>query len=286
MKKLYVFFLLASQLSYAQTTDGEVELAGFVLGQYRRTVHAQLGVPIEKRITDEGWVYEFHKLKPDTSVYALFKYPKWDTTRIYSIQVTGDSFDEMHAFRGIKLGDPKDKVHKTFGASSRTEIVEDPPLIIEYYDHKNYSFDINKDNGKLYGIQIYGRILEQKPKAAAPSLAPFKNAVLSKNEDSLISHVAPDVEFYKDGKVITYKTSARKEFKNPNSELVKHLIGDAGSLYYVFQTENAADVSEQRIYNKQNDVTTVYKFPSSKVLDEIVFTPHAGEWKVYEVRFR
>jgi hypothetical protein len=283
---LLVLIFLSHALFAQQAVEGEVELAGFVLGQYRRTVHAQLGAPIEKRVTSEGWIYEFHKLKPDTSVYALFKYPKWDTTRIYSIQLNGEKFEEMKPFRGLKLGAPKDMVHSTFGKSSRTEIVEDPPLIIEYYDHHNYSFDIDKETGTLYGIQIYGRILEQKPQVPAPSLAPFRNAVLSKNEDSLISTVAPDVEFYKDGKVVSYKMGVRKEFSDKTSDLVKFILGDANSLLYVFATEKAADVPEQRVYNKSNDVTTVYKFPSSKVLDEIVFIPHAGQWKVYEVRFK
>jgi hypothetical protein len=286
MKKLFAALLFLSQGISAQVIDGEIELAGFVLGQYRRTVHMELGAPIERRITDEGWLYEFHKIKSDTSVYALFKYPKWDTTRIYSIQLNGNEFEEMHPFRGLKLGAKKEIVHQVFGNSSRTEMVDDPPLVIEYYDHKNYSFDIDKTENTLFGIQIYGRILEQKPRVPEPSLEPFKNAVISKNADSLIKHVAPDVELYKEGKVITYKFGARKEFRERQSELVKNLIGETGSLYYVFQTEKAADVPEKRVYNKDNEITTVYKFPTSKILDEIVFLPHAGHWKVYEVRFK
>jgi hypothetical protein len=285
MKQLFVLFLF-TQGVLAQTIDGETELAGFVLGQYRKTVHSELGTPIERRITDEGWLYEFHAIKPDTSVYALFKYPHWDTTRIYSIQLNGEAYEEMQPFKGIKLGEQKQKVHQIFGNSSRTEMVEDPPLVVEYYDHKNYSFDIDKNYNTLFGIQIYGRILEQKPSAPLPSLHSFKNAVLSKNVDSLICNIAPDVEFYHSDRVITYKVGARKEFSNRNSELVKHLIGETESIWYVFEVEKAVEVPEQRVYNKENEVTTVYKFPTSKVLNEIVFIPHAGKWKVYEVRFR
>ncbi|HYC84141.1 MAG TPA: hypothetical protein VEB86_02920 [Chryseosolibacter sp.] len=282
----FVLLFFAPRVFFAQGMDGEIELAGFLLGQYRNTVHHEFGKPFEKRISDEGWLYEFHALTPDTSVYALFKYPKWDTTRIYSIQLNGDKFDEMYPFKGLKLGAKKENVDKVFGTSTRTELVDDPPLIIEYYDHKNYSFDINRNLNTLYGIQIYGRILEQKPHANLPDLTPFKNAILSRNIDSLLMSIAPDVEFYHQGKVIRFTTGARREFANPNSDLVRHLLGETGSVWYAFEREKAQEVPEQRIYNKRNDVTTVYKFPASSVLSEIVFIPHAGKWKVYEIRFR
>ena len=287
MKRLLFFILFASQVAFSQVTDGEVELAGFILGQYRRTVHEQLGPPLERRKTEEGWIYEFHAIKPDTSVYALFKYPVWDTTRIYSIQLTGDQHpDELVGLRGIRLGTSIDEVTRVFGTPSKKEAVDDPPVDIHYYDHKNYSFDFDRNTGKLFGIQIYGRILEEKPLASSPELHSFRNAVLSKNVDSLISHIAPDAEFYKAGKVITYKVGARNEFENHESEMVKHLLSDSNSLLYVFRTEKASAVSERRIYNTKGDVTTVYKFPESQVINEIVFLPHAGRWKVYEVRFR
>lgn len=287
MKQLLAcIFLLLTEGVLAQRVEGEIELAGFLLGQYRNTVHSELGAPIERRISSEGWLYEFHKIKPDTSVYALFKYPNWDTTRIYSIQLTGDRYDDMVPFRGVRLGDGKDQVDRIFGPSTRTETVDDPPLVVEYYDHKNYSFDIDRTNNTLFGIQIYGRILEQKPHTHLPSLSAFRNAVLARNIDSLIMNIAPDAEFYHSGKVIRYCRSARKELSDPKSEMVRHLIGETNSVWYVFEKEKAAAVEEQRIYNKKNDVTTVFRFPTSSVLEEIVFIPHAGKWKVFEIRFR
>jgi|GEM_PF-2349250 len=286
MKPFFIALLFFAHGLFAQSVEGEIELAGFLLGQYRNTVHEEFGKPFERRVSEEGWLYEFHALKPDTSVYALFKYPKWDTTRIYSIQLNGDRFEEMHPFKGLKLGARKETVDKVFGISSRTELVDDPPLIIEYYDHKNYSFDIDRKLNTLYGIQIYGRILEQKPKAKLPSLEPFKRAILSRNIDSLLVNIAPDVEFYHQDKVIRFRTGARREFANSDSDMVKYLLGDECSVWHVFETEKAMEVPEQRIYNKKNEVTTVYKFPDSSVLNEIVFIPHAGKWKVYEIRFR
>jgi hypothetical protein len=286
MKPFFIALLFLAHCGFAQSIEGEIELAGFLLGQYRNTVHEEFGKPFERRISDEGWLYEFHALTADTSVYALFKYPKWDTTRIYSIQLNGDRFEEMYPFKGLRLGAKKETVDKVFGTSTRTELVDDPPLIIEYYDHKNYSFDIDRNLNTLYGIQIYGRILEQKPKATLPNLLSFKNAVLSRDVDSLLMNIAPDVEFYHHGKVTRFQTGARREFADRSSELVKLLIGETGSIWYAFEVEKAKDVPEQRIYNKKNDLTTVFKFPESSVLSEIVFVPHAGRWKVYEVRFR
>src|SRR5688500_6515916 len=109
MKQLFLVLIFFSQGVFAQSIDGEIELAGFILGQYRKAVHSQLGPPFETRKNDKGWIYEFHTIKPDTSVYVLFKYAVWDTTRIHSIQLTGDRYDEMVPFRGLKLGSPAEK---------------------------------------------------------------------------------------------------------------------------------------------------------------------------------
>src|SRR5687767_10969005 len=111
MRKLVFALLFFLPDAFAQEIEGETELAGFVLGQFRSNVYAQLGPPFQKTNNSEGWVYEFHKLKPDTSVYALFKYNPADTTRIYAIELVGDPYPQMQPFRGLKLGDKKEKVN-------------------------------------------------------------------------------------------------------------------------------------------------------------------------------
>jgi hypothetical protein len=285
MKKIIpLLLLLLNSVVYAQV-QGEVELAGFMLGQSRKSVYNELGPPIERRITDDKWVYEFHALHKDTSVYALFKYAAWDTASVYSIQVNGDHFPEMHTFRGVKLGTKAEDVFKVFGKSDEIEKVDDPPLTIHYYNHKNYSFEIDK-TGHLYGIQIYGKILNNKVKEGLPSLHGFHNAVVSKNIDSLLVHIAPDIEIYHGKNVYRIEGGARHEFHKHNSDFVKHMLGEANSVWYAFAKEFAEGHGELKHHGEGTQPTVVFKFFDSNILSELILIPHAGRWKVYEVRFR
>lgn len=286
MKKIFIVLLLMSQLATAQHVHigGEVELAGFLIGQYRRAVHHELGKPIESRVTDDKWIYEFHKLKPDTSVYALFKYAAWDTTRVYAIQVNGDKFDEMHAFRGLKLGASLDAVTKVFGKSNEVETVSDPPLNVHYYDNKNYSFEIDK-SGHLFGIQIYGKILSNKVTDKLASLHGFKNAVITKNVDSLMHYLSPDVEIISEHKELAIAGSARAEFTK-NTEFMHKLLGETNSVWYAFAKERVEGEGELKTFGEGNHHFTVFKFYESEVLSEVIFYPHAGKWKVFEIKFR
>ncbi len=285
MKKFaFAFLTCISQASLAQVS-GEVELAGFMLGQSRKSIHKELGAPIEKRMTDDQWLYEFHALHKDTSVYALFKYASWDTTRVYSIQVNGDHFPEMHTFRGVKLGAKAEEVFHVFGKSDEVEKVDDPPIMVHYYNNKNYSFEID-NTGHLYGIQIYGKILNNKPKAGLPSLHGFKHAISTKNLDSILVHITPDIEIYQGKNRYAIEGGARHEFHKPNSEFTRHMLGDTHSVWYAFAKELAEGQGEFKNHGEGMQSTVVYKFFDSSILSEIVLFPHAGKWKVYEIRFR
>lgn len=284
MKKFILFLVLCSLLANAQHVDGEVELAGFILGQYRKAIRHQLGKPIETRITEDKWLYEFHKLKPDTSVYALFKYPVWDTTRVYAIQINGKRYDEMHSFRGLKLGAPFEAVTKVFGKSHDTETVDDPPVVVHYYEHKNYSVEIDK-SGHLFGIQIYGKILNNKVNTKMASINGFRNAVISKNVDSLLHYLSPDVEIISGHKEIAITGAARDEFKK-STEFIHKLLGETNSVWYAFAKERAEGEAQLKTFGDSSDQFTVFKFYESEVISEMLFYPHAGRWKVFEIKFR
>jgi hypothetical protein len=284
MRKLALALLFFCPDLCAQQVEGETELAGFVLGQPRKNVHAQLGPPFERSTNAEGWVYEFHKLKPDTSVYALFKYNVADTSKIYAIELVGDPYPAMHPFKGLRLGDKKEKVHAALGKFERTETVDDPPVTTYYYNNENYSVDID-DKGLLFGIQIFGNILEHKP-VGHPSVRHFKEAVVKKNIDSLVAWLAPDVELHKAGKILTYTVGARAELANNNSDFTRLLLGEAGSAWYAFAKEYAEGTSESRLHPDLNQMIIVDKFFDSNTISEVVFRTHAGKWKVYEIFFR
>lgn len=284
MRKLLVVLVFILPEAFAQQVRGEVELAGFVLGQYRSTVHTTLGDPFQITRHEDGWISDFHALKKDTSVYVVFKYNAADTLRIYGIELVGDPYTDMHPFKGLKLGAPKDKVNQSLGAPDRTESIDDPPVTTLFYHHRNYSVDID-DRGLLFGIQIFGNILEQKP-SGAPSVKGFKNAIVTKNIDSLLFWMTPDVKIHKAGKIYQYSTSARNELTNLTSDFTGLLMNNAESVWFAFAKELADGTSESRLHPELGQTVMVDKFFDSAVLSEIVFKPHAGKWKVFEVKFR
>lgn len=270
--------------AFSQSTDGEIELAGFVLGQTRASVHRELGKPFQQSVQDDGWIFDFHTIKRDTSVYAVFKYRPADTTVIYGIELVGERWDDMHTFRGLKLGSARDKVNAALGKPDRIEKIEDPPVTTQYYNHRNYSVDID-NKGFLYGIQIFGSVLDKKP-SHDPSIKPFKQAIVSRNLDSLLMWMTPDVEIHKGGQIITYSRSARGELKQGDSQFTSLLLGDVNSVWAAFTKEFAEGTSESRLHPELNQMLLVDKFFDSNILSEIIFRPHAGRWKVYEIKFR
>jgi hypothetical protein len=261
-----------------------VELAGFVLGQYRKTVHASLGSPFQIKKHEDGWISDFHALKADTSVYAVFKYQASDTSRIYGIELIGDPDQEMHPFKGLKLGASKERVNQLLGQTDRTESIDDPPVTTQFYNHRNYSVDID-DRDLLFGIQIFGNILDQEP-VGDPSVIGFKNGIVTRNIDSVLYWMTPDVEIHKGGKVYQYTTGARRELSRSDSEFTLLLMGETNSVWFAFAKELADGTSGSRLHPTLNQTVMVDKFFDSSTISEIVFKPHAGKWKVFEIKFR
>ncbi|HYG04547.1 MAG TPA: hypothetical protein VD927_19000 [Chryseosolibacter sp.] len=286
MKQILFFTLfLSCYIASGQRILGEIELVGFLLGQHRHAVHAELGPPIEKRQTEDKWIYEFHKLTPDTSAYVLFKYPSWDTTRIYAIQISGDRYDHMHPFRGLKLGASLNEVTQVFGKSNDIETITDPPLAVHYFDQKNYSFEIDR-SGRLNGIQIFGKILSNPVEKKMATINGFREAVISKNVDSLLHYLSPDVKIIASGKETPFSGAAREEFKKANSPFVQKLLGEMNSVHYAFSKERAEGEGELKTFGEGNNTFTVFKFYDSEIISEILFYPHAGKWKVFQIHFR
>jgi hypothetical protein len=285
MKKILLFVVLGMQISHAQQITGEIELAGFQLGQLRTAIHHQLGAPIKKEITEDNWIYEFHLIKPDTSVYGLFKYAVWDTTRLYGFQLNGDSYEEMHPFKGFKIGSPKEQADHILGEVNHIKQIEDPPLTIQYYKDKNYSIEIDPD-GKIFGIHIFGDILETKPQQSKPTLHAFHHAIEKKNVDSLLATLAPDVIIHKKGAQLRYSGAAREEFKKTDTDFMKALLGATESVWYALAQERAEGTERTKTDETAHEKHEYFDFFDSSIISQIAYKPLAGKWRVSEITFR
>ena len=98
---------------------------------------------------------------------------------------------------------------------------------------------------------------------------------------------APDVEIYRKGEVIKYEKSVSIELRDKSR--MKSAILGPGGLKEALNRKDANEDFQLRMTEekgKQVKMYSVCRFPNSALLKEIVFTAHAGIWRVYEVSFR
>ena len=279
-----VSILLCTTAIGAQNPPSQIELNGFLLGQYKKVLDSTFGAPYEESRTEDGWLYRLYLLSEQSKAYMVVKFASHDEERIFSIQIAGNAKTHMTAFLGLRLGDDKSRAVEVLGRPS--EVRPDAELKLELYIYKgrNYSVEIDAD-GKISSIQIFGYEGFLEERKSMPRIEDLERCVLRKDTDCLISVLAPDFEAYKDKETYTFSTAARKELSNPHSPLLGLLLGESGSLRAVFTEERESGEPELRLY-KNGSSGVVFKFPNSKIIREIAYTFFAGKWRVWEIRFR
>jgi hypothetical protein len=276
----YIVFLLLVLLpcavSAGEQTDG---LNGFRLWQYKDAAEAYFGKPFAARDEEES-VFEVYPVTE--SSYMVFEYWQKYPQNMYSIQITGYP-TKMLPFKGLVLGDSKKKVVRALGKPDSTKKVEDPPVTINYYDDANYSVEIDAD-GRLYSIKLHvTNEFMSEAEVGFDDWDRFRNAVLAKDMKAILEMVRPDVEIFKDGKVI-YINKRYVDFrKSPESAFVQALIGDSDSVLKELKTTEPE--GEMRLAMGLG-VGQVFKFRDGKILKEIVLFPYNGKYRVYEIAFK
>lgn len=267
----------------------QIELNGFLLGQTQEAIGNALGRPSYDQKTSDGWIYRAYLLEKSPHAYMAFKFASQDLSRCIAIQINGDQTTAMQSFLGVKLGNPAEMISKVFGCPGEIEKIEvdNSPATVYRYKNRNYSFEFDQHN-KLSSIQLFG--FDGFPKVETgrpPEIEELKQCLKSRQPPCLINLLTSNVELYKQGKAYSFKKSARDELKDPASMLIKLLMNDPKSLRAVFVEEHLSGDPQMRIH--QGDTTearSVYKFPTSKIVTEVVYRTEAGRWKVFEVQFR
>jgi len=288
MKNLHlIFFLITSNILHSQDNPpSQMSLDGFYLSQYRYVFTNLYGKPLQIIKTEDGWIYEFFKVKPDTSVYILTKASSDDTTAIISIQINGEKYDEMIPFLGLKLGDDEKKVFNILGKYSEVTELDNPHVEVGFFKDRNYSIEINDDK-KLYGLRIFGFDgFKDLSDNEQPDLLLFKKAILAKDIESLSNMIMPNFKIFRNDEVYYYKDRIKKELSDSTSDIHKQLFNHENSLYNIFKEENPDNNMEIRLTMDPQRVMLVAKFPDSKFLKEIVFWGHVDRYKVWEISFK
>ena len=281
VQRMASLLLLSSFCFPTLATGLEVDLNGFRLQQFLDVADKSLGKPF-KTMDAGGMVANLYHL--DGDAYMVVGHLKKYEHNIALLQVTGKSSNVL-PFRGLALGDAKEKVVQVFGKPDKVEIEanENPKLTLYSYNGRNYSFEFDEQD-HLYSILIDTTSdLMTKTDNAESEWNDFKSALLSKDFVKILDTLKPDVEIYKSGKTLSIDTKYSEFQKNPNKEFIAALIGEKNSvLQEISQSE---PVQEFRLTEKIG-MGIVYKFPKGKILEEIVFFPFNGKYRVYEISFR
>jgi len=154
------------------------------------------------------------------------------------------------------------------------------------YGEQNFSLEFD-DKSRLISLMLWGyRGFSESP-CDMPKIEDLRLALKDQNHNKLGELLAPDVEIYRKGEVIKYEKSASIELRNQTR--MKSAIFGPGGLREALNRKDATEDFQLRLTEdkgKQINMYSVCKFPNSVLLKEIVFTAHAGIWRVYEVSFR
>ena len=297
---IFLLFFAATAVAQSTSPPSQLELNGIFLGQFKQVPERLFGRPLRTEKFEDGWTYRAYALNKDTGVYMAFKFSKDFPEEIYSLQIAGPP-DDLEAtvgesappFVGIRLGDSREKLLSVFGKPSKIEPESDWPVELWSYDGRNYSFEVNKQ-GRLSSIQIMGYDgFPGEPKDFPTDLTELKKCLSSAAAIRLEDHssgcladwIAPGIEIEVAGRSIYVKRPLRTELSDPNSEVMKKLVGKSGSLVSILENEKPEQDPKMRLSTVQS-FGAVTEFPKSKTLKEIVFHFISGKWRLWEVSFR
>jgi len=284
MKKnrtLLFFILFAGILFYTPiyAVTMQTDLNGFRLWQFKSVVETSIGKP-DKTLTTNNSNIEVYII--DDDCYMVFEYLKNYPENIFSIQITGFSEKNL-PFMGLEIGDDISKVISLLGKPSSTEVIESPKVTSYDYEGCNYTIEID-NNGKLYSIKIFiTKDMLTKSDNSFKSWDELKSAIVAKDINKIITLLRPDVEIYKNNKVVSIDKKHSDFISNRDSSFDDIFIGEHGSI--LEEINSSEPEAELRIHEKIG-VGEVYKFYKGKILEEIVFYPYSGVDRVYEIKFR
>jgi hypothetical protein len=289
VKLVVNFFVMAALLlcaghARAESPPSQLELNGFLLGQHVEVLSGTFDAPF-KEGKSGSLLYQAYVLNREDPSYMVFQFDKERPDSIVSIQITGNGRTIMYPFLGLRLGDAKKAVLRKLGLPSETRRVEEVDADLYVFKGRNYTVEMDS-KGRLSSVKIIGHEgFPAKPEKALAPLDPLRKALVSEDVNALLQVFSPDLEIYRDKEVVRYSKSARSELSDRKGRIIELLFGAKGCVREIFTVEKLAGEPSLRVYEKKPP-GTVYKFPKSRIIDEIVFEVHAGIWKVWEIKFR
>jgi hypothetical protein len=274
---------------HAQHPPSQRELNGFLLGQHEEVLANQFGQPVQQQDFPDGWAYRAYVIDSTHHAYMVFKFSDFRSDYIYSIQIAGDSGTSMYPFVDLRLGDSRAKVTQILGEPSRIEEVPDMGLDALFFENRNYSVELSAD-GKLFSIQImgYDGFPDSLPLLQSPPL--LGQQLRARDIDRLVEVMAPDMAILVADSITRFSNSARVDLADPTSAVSRLLYSTPGSLGNLLADSAIVGGSDLalRVYEHPLPETSymVWSFGDDSPLQEIVYQGFAGQWRIWEIRFR
>jgi len=273
----------------AQAPPSQRELNGFLLGQHEEILANQFGEPVQQEEYPDGWSYRAYVIDSTYRAYMVFKFADVRSDYMYSIQIAGDSGTPMEPFIGLRLGDSRARVTEVLGAPTSTEAVPDMDLELLLFEDRNYSVELSPD-GQLFSIQIMG--YDGFPDSL-PLLQPLTllgEHLRVRNVDRLVEVMAPDLAIQVADSITQFSRGARLELADSTSAVSRLLYSAPGSLADLLADSSIVAASHLALRLYENPMPgaqyMVWSFAEDSPLQEIVYQGLAGQWRVWEVRWR
>jgi len=262
-----------------EAADIQVDLNGFRLLQFKTAPENTFGKPYKTFKTAYSTVeaYLF-----DSDAYMIFEYYNDLPNNITSIQLTGHT-DKAIPFKGLVLGADVKKVEDALGKPSKIEKIDSPKVSEYSFENTNYSVEIDENN-KLYSIKIsLTKDINQKHNEPFKAYDELKSLIIKKDINAVIEMLRPDVEIYKNGKILSINKKYTDFVAKPDKKIMSAIFGDKDSVLKEIK-ETEPEAAMRLIQNM--GVGEVYKFYKGSIIKEIVFFPYNGKYRVYEIEFK
>ncbi len=127
-------------------------LDGFWVGDNIDKVYKRYGEPFYTKKFDDGVIAYAFKKEEKSKTYLAVEVLPYDTSNIWSLQLSGSNQSRVKGVNGINLGTSKNELIRSFGKPTKEDTLEDIPGTLLIYDNTNCTFEVNED--KIFSIKI------------------------------------------------------------------------------------------------------------------------------------
>ncbi len=281
MKNITISFLLLFALLKVIGQTTVTDLNGFRIGQFRETASNEYGKPFQQDSFEDGFESEIFIIQPDSSLYMVFEYAAEFTDIIWSIQISGSISTTDIGFKGLKLGDDKNEVHRVLGKPDKKEDIGDYGESWSY-ENTNYTVEISKE-GKLSSIKIMDNYSNNKPDVSKlPKFDTVLKLMTSTNNAEIATILAPGIEIYYKDQTMFFNKSLKTEIETDYSKIFQTIRDIIKDLEKVNTSDENAYEENIRIAVGQNP-KHVIKIKTGHTVKEIVFEYINGQYLIWEI---